>query len=31
MVDFTEPYYYASIITLVKSDGDYADAKVWQI
>ena len=27
MVDFTEPYYYASIITLVKSDGDYADAK----
>ena len=26
MVDFTEPYYYASIITLVKSDGDYADA-----
>lgn len=27
MVDFTEPYYYASIVTLVKSDGDYADAK----
>ena len=27
MVDFTEPYYYASIITLVKSDSDYADAK----
>ena len=26
MVDFTEPYYYASIITQVKSDGDYADA-----
>ena len=26
MVDFTEPYYYASIITLVKNDGDYADA-----
>lgn len=26
-VDFTEPYYYASIITLVKSDGKYADAK----
>ena len=23
MVDFTEPYYYASIITLVKSDGDF--------
>ena len=27
MVDFTEPYYYTSIITLVKSDSDYADAK----
>lgn len=27
MVDFTEPYYYASIITLVKADGKYADAK----
>ena len=26
MVDFTEPYYYASIITLVKADGDYKDA-----
>ncbi len=26
-VDFTEPYYYASIITLVKNDGAYADAK----
>lgn len=26
MVDFTEPYYYASIITLVKSDSDYAEA-----
>lgn len=26
MVDFTEPYYYASIITLVKADGPYADA-----
>lgn len=26
MVDFTEPYYYASIITLVKGDGEYADA-----
>ena len=26
MVDFTEPYYYASIITLTKSDSDYADA-----
>ena len=26
MVDFTEPYYYASIITLVKNDGDYKDA-----
>ena len=26
MVDFTEPYYYASIITLVKADGVYADA-----
>ena len=25
-VDFTEPYYYASIVTLVKSDGKYADA-----
>lgn len=27
MVDFSEPYYYASIITLVKGDGKYADAK----
>ena len=26
MVDFTDPYYYASIITLVKEDGDYKDA-----
>ena len=26
MVDFTSPYYYASIITLVKGNGDYADA-----
>ena len=26
MVDFTEPYYYASIITLVKADGPYAGA-----
>ncbi len=26
MGDFTEPYYYASIITLVKADGDYKDA-----
>lgn len=26
MVDFSEPYYYASIVTLVKSDGEYADA-----
>lgn len=26
-VDFTDPYYYASIITLVKNDGAYADAK----
>ena len=27
MVDFTEPYYYASIITLTKADSDYADAE----
>ena len=27
MVDFTEPYYYASIITLTKADSDYAEAK----
>ena len=26
-VDFTEPYYYATIVTLVKQDGKYADAK----
>ena len=26
MVDFSEPYYYASIITLVKADGPYANA-----
>ena len=26
MVDFSDPYYYASIITLVKADGPYADA-----
>lgn len=26
MVDFTDPYYYASIITLVQADGDYAAA-----
>ena len=26
MVDFTEPYYYASIITLLKADGPYANA-----
>ena len=26
MVDFSEPYYYASIITLTKSDSAYADA-----
>lgn len=26
MVDFTEPYYYASIVTLVKSDSKYANA-----
>ena len=26
-VDFTEPYYYATIITLVRADGEYADAK----
>ena len=25
-VDFTEPYYYATIVTLVKADGPYADA-----
>ena len=27
MVDFTEPYYYASIVVLVRKDGKYADAK----
>ncbi|MCD8020334.1 MAG: transporter substrate-binding domain-containing protein [Clostridiales bacterium] len=27
MVDFSDPYYYASIITLVRSDGEYADAQ----
>ena len=27
MVDFTKPYYYASIVTLVKGDGAYAEAK----
>lgn len=26
-VDFTEPYYYATIITLVRADGEYADAQ----
>lgn len=26
-VDFTEPYYYATIVTLVKEDGKYAGAK----
>ena len=25
-VDFSEPYYYASIVTLTKADGKYADA-----
>ena len=25
-MDFTEPYYYATIVTLVKADGPYADA-----
>ncbi len=27
MVDFTEPYYYASIVSLVKGEGKYANAK----
>lgn len=27
IVDFTTPYYYASIVTLVKGDGKYAEAK----
>lgn len=26
MVDFTKPYYYASIVSLVKADGKYKDA-----
>lgn len=26
MVDFTEPYYYASVVGLVKADGPFADA-----
>lgn len=26
IVDFSEPYYYASIVTLVKEDSEYADA-----
>ncbi|MDD3796356.1 MAG: transporter substrate-binding domain-containing protein [Lachnospiraceae bacterium] len=26
MVDFTSPYYYATIVTLVKADSDYANA-----
>ncbi len=26
LVDFTEPYYYASIVTLVQADGEYANA-----
>ena len=26
MVDFSDPYYYASIVSLVKSDGAYAEA-----
>ncbi len=26
MVDFTDPYYYATIVTLVKEDGAYANA-----
>ena len=26
-VDFTEPYYYATIVTLVKNGSKYADAK----
>lgn len=26
MVDFTEPYYYASIVTLTKADSEYANA-----
>jgi len=27
MVDFTSPYYYASIVSLTKTDGKYANAK----
>lgn len=27
MVDFSEPYYYATVVGLVKADGEYADAK----
>ena len=27
VVDFSEPYYYASIVTLTKADSAYADAK----
>ena len=27
-VDFSDPYYYASIVTLVKKDSKYADAKI---
>ena len=27
MVDFTKPYYYASIVSLVRTDNKYADAK----
>ncbi|MDP4132567.1 MAG: transporter substrate-binding domain-containing protein [Bacillota bacterium] len=27
MVDFSKPYYYASIVSLVKSEGKYKDAK----
>ncbi len=26
MVDFTDPYYYATIVTLAKADSEYADA-----
>lgn len=27
MVDFSDPYYFASLVTLVKADGPYANAK----
>lgn len=27
MVDFTQPYYYADVVTLVKADGPYANAQ----